>query len=225
MTLIVATATWSHMQFKSVLVLAIAALGVGSQAAGLYNYNLDNPQNATTGQTRFVNTGIGQNVTINNGSNMNVFAGQMNNTFAGTTYAMMCVEIEQHANGNNSTYTREELNGQLGWLINQMNTGLTNAQAAGLQVAIWETVYDHTGAGEFVYSLDAGNFKLVTTGDVRTEAQGWLTMVGESNLGGYFHFTNQANQDYIMANPVPEPATMLGLGAAVSMMIARRRKK
>jgi len=212
------------MQAKSILVIAIAALGVTSQA-GLYDYNLDNPINPTTGQTRFVNTGAGQSVTINMGSNQNVFAGQMNNTFAGNTYAMMCVEIEQTASNSNHTYTRRELNGQLGWLINQLNSGLTNKKAAGLQVAIWETVYDHTGAGEFAYNLGGGNFKLVTTGDVRTEAQNWLDMAGESNLGGYYHFTNNSKQDYIMANPVPEPATMLGLGSAVAMMIARRRKK
>jgi len=212
------------MQVKFVSLVLFATAGVASHAAGLYDYDLDNPQNPTNGQTKFVNKGAGQNVTIYLDGNENVFAGQMNNRFDGTTFAMMCVEIEQHASTSNHTYTRRELNGQLGWLINQMNGSLNNAEMAGLQVAIWETVYDHTGAGEFSSNLDGGNFKLITTGAVRTEAINWLTNVGESNMGGYFHYTNSNKQDYIMANPVPEPATMVGLGVA-ALVAARRRRR
>lgn len=216
------------MNSKALILVAIVASASASHAVGLYQYNLDNPTNAVTANLQRVSLGAGRNVSVNWGSgDQTVFAGQTNNRFNGTIAAMLCVELEQNSSTNNNLYTRKDMSGQIGRLINLLTPSLTNDEAAGLQVAVWEIAYDFTGGGNApAPNLDGGTFQLKTTGAVRTHASNFLNMVAAESIGDYRHYTNDSFQNFISGTEaVPEPATLLGLTVGAASLIARRRAR
>lgn len=111
------------------------------------------------------------------------------------------------------------------WLFNTYAAGIrsggTNTQAAALQVAIWEAMYD-TGN-----SLSGGSFQLSTTGAIRTQAETYLAAL-YSHLPevGQRHATvldTRTGQDQITSR-IPEPTTLLLVGCGAGLLIRRRRK-
>ncbi len=103
------------------------------------------------------------------------------------------------------------------------SSGMSQNDAAALQVAIWEVVADDT------WDLTAGNFT-VGTDAIRSLAGTLLTNVlshdGQANLGAVSNpvvdGTQPQYQDYVVQTP--EPATLLFLGAGLlGLGILRRR--
>jgi hypothetical protein len=97
----------------------------------------------------------------------------------------------------------------------------SDLSAAGLQVAIWETVEDY-GQG---LNLNSGNFRLNASNDVRDAAQGFLTAL-PSSLNGYtpssyviLSGTGPQSQSLI----VPEPGTVGLLTLSVLSLLFRNR--
>jgi hypothetical protein len=106
------------------------------------------------------------------------------------------------------------------------STGSTaNVQAAALQVAIWEAIYDNNN------NLAGGNFILNTTGAVRTQANAYLTSLYGAQNGGYFTSVGtilevvspNSGQDQIVAR-VSEPSTLLMMGVAFLVFAKRARR-
>jgi hypothetical protein len=127
--------------------------------------------------------------------------------------------------------------GRIAWLFNQYSTeahgDASGIDAAALQIAIWETLYDSTP------DLNSGAFELVDNpayGDydaIYGKATADLTALYSNPLpgGGDTYYTSQATfldtavgQDQVTGSPVPEPSSLVLFGSCVFAAIARRRK-
>jgi hypothetical protein len=126
---------------------------------------------------------------------------------------------------NPQPYSSAGAGAKIGWLVNTYAANIhaygTNEEAAGLQVAIWETLYDSTGpfnlaAGQFIVSASAGvmsaatNYLSALYSSGGTGSAVWLDSPGNGN-----------GQDQVT---VPEPSTLALLMLAAAAIFAFRRK-
>ena len=118
--------------------------------------------------------------------------------------------------------------GRVGWLINNYAATVhatgSNEDAAALQIAVWEALYDSTEG------LSSGVFQLVTTGVIHDKAQTYLDALYSVGSGGYHTASatwldTSAGQDQVVLTPTPEPASLILFGSALAAMGSRRRKR
>jgi PEP-CTERM motif len=124
--------------------------------------------------------------------------------------------------------------GKAAWLLNTFAPLVTTGvQAAGLQVAIWESLYDND------HNLGGGTFSLVTSNAAYTGAATALAIAGQANQyldqlysnpsGGYYTSTAAwlhavaptGGQDQI-TTPEPGSLLLLGIGGVVARLYRRR---
>lgn len=169
------------------------------------------------------------------GHKKTVSAGAMEFGFGSTGMDgyLLCTEISQYvaSEGKSKTYYTYEKNGQLGWLAQEFanltaDPNFDKAKATGLQLAVWEIVYDGSGNANDLYK---GDFKVKSAkNSLGTQGLYWAEHYMNQIKGksaDYTYYKNYYYQDYIGANPVPEPATLLALAAGGALMMRRRRKK
>ena len=116
--------------------------------------------------------------------------------------------------------------GRVAYLVDKYAADVHNngsdVDAAALQIAIWEALYDSTE------DLAGGVFKLVTTGAIYDKTKFYLD---DLYSGGTYHtgtatwLDTNYGQDQVVLTPTPEPASLTLFGSALAYMAARRRKR
>jgi hypothetical protein len=207
------------------------------------------PSVADASEIDFRGVGHGATVTVAGSVRSGTFmAGELNWQWIGTTpdgfaqsFYSYCIDVANNlADGQTVThrssdgFTNGVANGgsKAAWLFNQFaagiranNTSSANTQAAALQIAIWEAMYDTSA------NLGGGNFRLTTTGSIRTQAQTYLTSLYSAGSSIYTQSVasvlevarGDRGQDQIVAK-VSEPSTLLLVGVAFLMFAKRARR-
>ena len=130
-----------------------------------------------------------------------------------------CVDLLQ-TTGNGSVYAVELQSAvakgdnyrNAAWLMNEFSAVAdTAAKKAGLQVAIWEAIYDSS------HSLDSGGFSVQSTsGGAYANANIYLSaLAGVSSFSGlenYMVAYSATRQDQLIATPLPAAAWLFGSG-------------
>lgn len=177
-----------------------------------------------------------------------VYAGVYNVNIEDTPFDAFCIDFFHHAPPTNNTiqdYQVKDLSSVFNDTIkadinelldkNYTETIGDSIKTAALQVALWElTIGDD-------YNVSTGNFYLQDTSssfyannnEVKSQANLYLsqlssvlgtdyTMQGNLSLVAYTHGTYQ---NYLTVAPIPEPATLVLVGAGLLGTAAIRRKK
>jgi hypothetical protein len=116
--------------------------------------------------------------------------------------------------------------GRVAYLVDKYAADVHNngsdVDAAALQIAIWEALYDSTE------DLAGGAFKLVTTGAIYDKTKFYLD---DLYSGGTYHtgtatwLDTRYGQDQVVLTPTPEPASLTLFGSALAYVATRQRKR
>lgn len=207
------------------------------------------PSIADASAIDFLGVGHGASITVAGSARSGTFmAGELNWQWIGTTpdgfaqsFYSYCIDVSNNlVDGqtvtprSSSGFTNGATDGgsKAAWLFNEYaaairanNTSTANTQAAALQVAIWEAMYDTSA------NLGDGTFRLTTTGSIRSQAQSYLASL--YNVGSSIYTQSVASvlevargdrgQDQIVSR-VSEPSTLLLVGVAFLMFAKRARR-
>ena len=202
---------------KNILIFS-AMIAAVSSSASLYD-------------VKFLGTGAGKSVAITiNGSNKTVFAGKLNfkKNPAGPTFQTVCADLGVSISGgavygvtssfsNVGTASVKKAGNIVGASFNSANS---NDDAAALQVAVWEALYDGASAPSF----SSGNFKATLSTTVKNKANAYYAKISQAGNALYLKSTpSHAGQSQLTA--VPEPAALAGLGLGIALIVRRKARR
>lgn len=171
-------------------------------------------------------------IALNGGEFKNTKAGILKMTDGAQTFESYCADVFSPMNTSYHSYTSSNVDFDAGTnlamagkiVANNYFDADTATEQAALQIAIWSAI--HNGGDSFnqngsVFKVTGVSSEVLSLASLYFD-KGFETPV---NSATYFGSTEVGAQSQIMANPVPEPGTMLALGAGVAALIASRRKK
>ncbi len=164
-----------------------------------------------------------------------VHAGEFRIRIDGNADTSFCIELTQFIGIGQSYANYTLLDGSTRFNDQQLNrlarlfenhldeSRSTAANSAAFQVAVWEIAYD----GANGLDLTGGNFRIggSQTGAGAT-ATSWLTNLDGQSSGTWSFkvLASPSNQDQLIANRVPLPATALLVASGVALIGMRRRR-
>jgi hypothetical protein len=181
-------------------------------------------------------------VTVSGLRNGSIYAGELNWSFNqpvpsgyDQSFYAYCVDLLTNASltqnvtiGSTSGLTGgkyvADAGARVAWLFESFAADVHAAaqpiQAAALQVAIWEALYDTT------LDLTSGNLKLLTSEAIMNQAASYLSQLASANYAGSVATVLFAsNGQSQLMNPVPEPSTLVLMGAGFLFMAWAMRRK
>jgi hypothetical protein len=177
----------------------------------------------------FAGTGLGAGVSgYSGGSYFNVFAGQIKWDAGVDEFLSFCLQLdsplkpEQYFDTSMPAHISAWEAASISYLVTKNFASLTsNWMAAGLQLAIWNVLYDSD------YKASDGVFRS-STSNATYFADKFLADLGAQKLpfGSALFLNSQPGtrgQDQVTLYSTPEPGTMLLLGAGALALVARRR--
>jgi hypothetical protein len=113
---------------------------------------------------------------------------------------------------------------KVAWLFNTYAATIhsvgTGIQAAALQIAIWDALYDNSAG------LTSGSFRLVSGGAVATLANSYLTALYSSNyLGASTTWLDTGKGQDQITRGIPEPLALLLMSGACVLFVRRWGKR
>jgi hypothetical protein len=164
--------------------------------------------------------------------NDNVYAGQILVNYKSQDYASYCVDVFQYAGDGSVTEVSPSTlaHGDLAaWLFETYGPTVTDGtQAAALQVAIWEVLYENPSNG---YDVLHGTFNVTIDGQANQVAQDMLASLPGSHTPLWSTIVLQSDyyQDLMISGAggtgaVPEPGTIALLAFGGAAVALRRRR-
>lgn len=215
----------SQVIIPSLLAAAIVASLSSAHADSLKYVGMDLGSNAETATVYMNGNKIGQT---------DIGKISFHDSTDHTNVATVCADVTSELNGSSHHYTPSSTNplgstpiDAAGRIVGTyFASAVTADQQAGLQLAVWDTLYNGSSTFNLTNHKSGSGFSVVgASAGAMTWAQTYFGAAsGSTGSALYFKTSDCGGQSQLTAQAVPEPSMFIGLGIA-SLGLIRRFKR